>query len=145
MSTLVTFFGAESGRTAKVAKDLAERIGADVVEIVPEKIYSKADLNWMNPIARCNREHALKKDVPVASRVEVFPSMMLFILAFRSGMGVLPMLSIHFAAIYLYPFVRPNMSIKGRTMIPAGNNPITIPIFRVFLGISKITYTRIYK
>ena len=72
MKTLVTYFSAESGRTAGVAKDLADRKGADLFEIVPEKIYTKADLNWMNPLARCNREHAMKKDVPVAKAVEDF-------------------------------------------------------------------------
>ena len=72
MKTLVTYFSAESGRTAGVAKDLADRKGADLFEIIPEKIYTKADLNWMNPLARCNREHAMKKDVPVAKEVEDF-------------------------------------------------------------------------
>ena len=72
MKTLVVYFSAESGRTAGVAKAFAENIGADVFEIVPEKIYSKADLNWMNPLARCNREHIAKVEVPVAGKVENF-------------------------------------------------------------------------
>ena len=72
MKSLVTYFSAESGRTAGVAKDLAEAIGADLFEIVPEKPYTGSDLNWMNPLARCNREHAMKKDVPVAGKVENF-------------------------------------------------------------------------
>ena len=70
--TLVAYFSAESGRTAGVAKDLAARLGADLYEIVPEKPYSKADLNWKNPLARCNREHVAKKDVPVRGSVESF-------------------------------------------------------------------------
>ena len=65
MKTLVTYFTAESGRTAAVGKELASMLGADIIEIVPEKPYSRADLNWMNPLARCNREHVAKKDVPV--------------------------------------------------------------------------------
>ena len=69
MSTLVAYFSAESGTTKKVAKDLAERIGADVFEIKPEKPYTKADLNYMNPLARCNREQLAKKDVPVAGKI----------------------------------------------------------------------------
>ena len=36
MSTLVTYFSAK-GTTAKVARDFAELIGADVFEIVPEE------------------------------------------------------------------------------------------------------------
>ena len=70
MSTLVTYFSAEAGTTAKVAKDLAKKIGADLFEIKPEIPYSKADLRYMNPLARCNREKFGNKDVPVAGRIE---------------------------------------------------------------------------
>ena len=70
MSTLVAYFSAEAGRTAGVAKSFAESIGADLYEIIPEKPYSRGDLKWINPLARCNREHAGKKDVPVSGQVE---------------------------------------------------------------------------
>lgn len=70
MSTLVTYFSAEAGTTAKVAKDLADRLHADLFEIKPEKVYTKADLSYLNPLARCNREKLGKKDVPVSGRVE---------------------------------------------------------------------------
>ena len=70
MSTLVTYFSAEAGTTAKVAKDLAKKIGANLFEIKPETPYSKADLRYMNPLARCNREKFGNKDVPVAGRIE---------------------------------------------------------------------------
>ena len=70
MRTLVTYFSAEAGRTAKVAKELAARLGADIFEIRPEKPYTEADLRYMNPLARCNREKIGNKDVPVAGRVE---------------------------------------------------------------------------
>ena len=70
MSTLVAYFSAEAGTTAKVAKDLAKKIGADLFEIKPEIPYSKADLGYMNPLARCNREKFGNKDVPVADRIE---------------------------------------------------------------------------
>ena len=40
MKTLVTYFSAE-GTTAKVAKELAEKIEADIFEIVPAEPYSK--------------------------------------------------------------------------------------------------------
>ena len=71
MKTLVTYFSAE-GTTAKVAKDLAEKLGTDLFEIRPEKAYTAADLNWRNPLARCNKEFFGKKDVPVAGTVEGF-------------------------------------------------------------------------
>ena len=70
MSTLVVYFSAEAGTTAKVAKDLAKKIGADLFEIKPETPYSKADLRYINPLARCNREKFGNKDVPVAGRIE---------------------------------------------------------------------------
>ena len=71
MAVLVTFFSAE-GTTAKVAKDLAEAIGADLFEIRPEKPYTAADIRWTNPLARCNREKFGKKEVPVSGRVQDF-------------------------------------------------------------------------
>lgn len=70
--TLVVYFSAESGRTAGIAKELAAYLGADIFEIRPEKPYSSADLNWMNPLSRCNREHMAKKDVPVTGSAENF-------------------------------------------------------------------------
>ena len=71
MATLVTYFSAE-GTTAKVAKDLAKAIGADLFEIKPEKPYTAADIRWTNPLARCNREKFGKKDVPVTGRIPDF-------------------------------------------------------------------------
>ena len=72
MKALVVYFSAESRKTAGVAKELASAAGADLFEIIPEKIYTKEDLNWKNPLARCNREHLGKKDVPVVGTVDNF-------------------------------------------------------------------------
>ena len=69
--TLVLYFSAE-GNTEKVAKAYAEKIGADVFEIVPEVKYTAADIRWTNPLARCNREQIAGKDVPVAQKIENF-------------------------------------------------------------------------
>lgn len=66
---LVAYFSA-SGVTAKLAKNLAEAIDADLFEIKPVKPYSEADQNWKNPLARCNKEKLGKKDVPVSGSVE---------------------------------------------------------------------------
>ncbi|MCR4657122.1 MAG: flavodoxin [Lachnospiraceae bacterium] len=71
MATLVCYFSAK-GTTAKVAKEFAEKNGADVFEIVPKEPYTKADINYINPIARCNREQMGGKDVPVSGRIENF-------------------------------------------------------------------------
>ena len=48
---LVAYFSA-SGVTKKVAENLAKAAGADIFEIVPEQLYTKADLNWMNKKSR---------------------------------------------------------------------------------------------
>jgi flavodoxin len=71
MSTLVTFFSAE-GTTKAVAVEFAKKIGADCFEIVPEEVYTKADINYLNPLSRCNKEQMGKKDVPVVGKVEDF-------------------------------------------------------------------------
>jgi flavodoxin len=52
---LVAYFSA-SGVTEKLAKKLADGIGADLFEIEPEVPYTKADLNWMNKKSRSSVE-----------------------------------------------------------------------------------------
>ena len=71
MKALVVYFSAE-GTTARVAKDLASKVEAEVFEIRPERPYSAADLKWTNPVARCNREKIGKKDVPVIGTIDNF-------------------------------------------------------------------------
>ena len=87
MKTLVAYFSAESGRTAGVAKKMAAAIGADLFEIRPVKPYSAADLNYMNPIARCNREFMGKKQVPVAGKVDHFDEYELVLIGFPIWYG----------------------------------------------------------
>jgi len=69
MKILVIYFSAQ-GTTAKIAKELATDINADLFEIKPETPYSPADIRWVNPLARCNREKFGKKDVPVSGKLE---------------------------------------------------------------------------
>ena len=66
MKTLVMYFSAESGRTAALAKVIAEEAAADLFEIKPKKLYSKADLNYLNPLSRVNLEKIGNKEVPTA-------------------------------------------------------------------------------
>ncbi|SDA20979.1 Flavodoxin [Ruminococcus sp. YE71] len=68
---IVAYFSAE-GTTAKVAKNLARQAGLETFEIVPAEPYSAADINWKNPLARCNKEKIGKKDVPVRDTLEGF-------------------------------------------------------------------------
>lgn len=52
---LVAYFSA-SGVTAKVAKKLAEAVGADIYEIKPAVPYTKADLDWEDKNSRSSIE-----------------------------------------------------------------------------------------
>ena len=54
--TLVTYFSA-SGVIAAGAYRLAKAIETDIFEIKPKVPYSSADLKYINPLARCNREN----------------------------------------------------------------------------------------
>lgn len=68
--TLVAYFSA-SGVTAKLAKNLAEAIDADLHEIQPQIPYSQMDLNWNDPKSRSSVEMNDKSFRPaVANQVE---------------------------------------------------------------------------
>ena len=54
--TLVVYYSA-SGNTAAVAGYIADALGADTVELVPQEPYSTDDLNWTVSGSRVNREH----------------------------------------------------------------------------------------
>lgn len=53
--TLVAYFSA-TGTTAQAAQALADAVSADLFEIVPEKPYSPADLNWHDRQSRSSME-----------------------------------------------------------------------------------------
>ena len=89
MKTLVAYFSA-SGVTRRQAEVLAEATGADLFEIVPEKPYTEADLKYMNPLARCNKEKLGRKDVPVAASIENFDQYDVVLLGFPIWYGGAP-------------------------------------------------------
>ncbi len=62
-NVLVAYFSA-SGVTARVAKSLAEAIGADLYEIRPKVPYTKADLNWQDASSRSSVEMRDKSSRP---------------------------------------------------------------------------------
>ena len=68
---LTVYFSAE-GNTAALAKRIAEASGSDIFEIRPETPYTKPDINWKNPLSRCNKEKIGKKDIPIVGKVENF-------------------------------------------------------------------------
>lgn len=67
---LVAYFSA-GGVTAKLAKRLAEEIGAGLFAIEPESPYTDADLNWQDKNSRSTVEMNDRKSRPaIRSRVE---------------------------------------------------------------------------
>lgn len=70
MSSLVAYFSATE-TTARAATRLAQAIGADLFEIVPERPYSAADLNWNDKSSRSSVEMANESCRPaIASLVD---------------------------------------------------------------------------
>ncbi len=53
---LVAYYSA-GGNTENVAKKIADNLGADTFEIVPQEIYTDEDLDWTADGSRVNREH----------------------------------------------------------------------------------------
>ena len=52
---LIAYFSA-SGVTARVAREMAETVGADLYEICPEVPYTSADLDWTDKKSRSTAE-----------------------------------------------------------------------------------------
>ena len=68
--TLVAYFSA-TGTTMEAATRLAKAANADLHEIVPETLYTPADLNWRDKSSRSSVEMADKSSRPaIANRVE---------------------------------------------------------------------------
>ena len=120
MKTLIAYFSAE-GTTAAVAKGAVDALGADLFEIRPEVPYSQADLNWKNPLARCNREFFGKKDVPAVGRIENFCSYDTVMLGFPIWYGGAPNVVSTFCKAYdwtgktVYIFATSGGSAIGKT------------------------------
>ncbi len=67
---LVAYFSA-SGVTGSVAEKLADETGADLFEIVPEKPYTNADLDWQNSRSRSSVEMKDRNSRPaIASKID---------------------------------------------------------------------------
>lgn len=68
--TLVAYFSA-TGTTMEAASKLAKVADADLFEIVPEVLYTPADLNWRDKSSRSTLEMEDKSSRPaIASKVE---------------------------------------------------------------------------
>ncbi len=67
-NTLVVYYSAQ-GHTVEFAEAIADELGADIFEIVPEDVYTEADLDWTDDESRVSREHDDEslRDVPLVS------------------------------------------------------------------------------
>ena len=107
--TLVAYFSA-SGVTARLAKSLAETIGADLFEIQPETPYTDADLNWNNPKSRSSLEMKDKASRPaVKDKVENMDAYTTIFLGFPIWWYVAPTIINTFLEQY---------DLTGKTIIP---------------------------
>lgn len=109
--TLVVYFSA-SGNTARVAKDIADAVGADLFEIVPAEPYTSDDLNYNNRSSRVNREHdneALRNVELSAEEVENWDSYDTVFVGYPIWWGI--------AAWPVSSFVTAN-DFAGKTVIP---------------------------
>ena len=106
---LVTYFSA-SGITEKVAKNLAEALGADLFEIKPKEAYTKADLNWRDKESRSTIEMKNPASRPeITGKVEDMCKYDTVFVGFPIWWGVAPRAVNTFLESY---------DFKGKTIIP---------------------------
>ncbi|MBR6102925.1 MAG: NAD(P)H-dependent oxidoreductase [Ruminococcus sp.] len=74
MSKVLTVYFSAGGRTAALAEKISAKAGGELFEVKPEVPYTEADINWKNPISRCNKEKIGKKDIPTVGKPETFES-----------------------------------------------------------------------
>lgn len=89
MKTLITYFSAQ-GKTKSIAEAVANECGIDTFEIVPVEPYTAADIKYINPLARCNKEKLGNKDVPVAGTIENFDEYDTILIGFPIWYGGAP-------------------------------------------------------
>lgn len=106
---LVAYFSA-SGVTKRLAKRLAEAIGADLHEIIPAQKYTNADLDWTNKKSRSSVEMNDKASRPaVANYVENMEQYDTIFVGFPIWWYVAPMIINTFLEQYDW---------TGKTVIP---------------------------
>lgn len=106
---LVAYFSA-SGTTAKLAKNLAQAVQADLHEIQPETPYTSGDLNWMDKKSRSSVEMKDKAFRPaIANRIDGMEEYDKVFVAFPIWWYVAPTIINTFLEQY---------DLKGKTIIP---------------------------
>lgn len=106
---LVAYFSA-SGVTARMAKTLADSIGADLHKIQPEIPYTSEDLNWQNKKSRSSVEMEDKSFRPtIANKVENMEQYDSIFIGFPIWWYVAPTIINTFLEQY---------DLKGKTVVP---------------------------
>lgn len=120
MAALVVYFSV-GGNTRKVAEAIAKNLSADIFEIRPEKPYTAGDINWINPLSRCNREKIGKKDVLIAGSIKDFDKYDTVFIGFPIWYGTAPNIVNTFCKAYdwkekkVYIFATSGGSDMGKT------------------------------
>lgn len=109
--TLVVYYSAQS-HTKAVAEKVAEKLDADIFEIVPDPIYTSEDLNWTNDNSRVSREHndeSLRNVKLTTTNVENWEEYDTVLIGYPIWWGI--------AAWPVDTFVKAN-DFDGKTVIP---------------------------
>lgn len=143
---LVAYFSA-SGITKKVAEKLAKVKGADLYEIVPEKKYTAADLNWRDKNSRSTIEMNDKSFRPaISGKVENMAQYDIIYLGFPIWWYVAPTIINTFLEQYdlsgkeIIPFATSGGSGMGNTvkeLAPSCPGAKLLPGKRVSANISE--------
>lgn len=119
--TLVAYFSA-TDNTKSVAEKLASAINAELFEIIPEQIYTDADLNWNDESSRTSVEMADRNSRPkIASKIDNMTEYKIIYLGFPIWWGREPSIIDTFMESYdftdktIIPFVTSGSSDIGNT------------------------------
>ena len=115
---LVAYFSA-TGVTKKVAEEIATLSGGTLFEIMPEKPYTKEDLDWKDSLSRSTLEMKDKSSRPaIENKVEDFSKYDVIFIGFPVWWYTCPTIVNTFLESY---------DFKGKTVVPfatSGGSPI---------------------
>ncbi|MBE6128895.1 MAG: flavodoxin [Erysipelotrichaceae bacterium] len=108
-NVLVAVFSA-SGVTKRVGEEIARNCGGDFFEIIPEEVYTSADLNWNNSSSRSSIEMNDPSARPaIAGKVADMTDYDTVIIGFPIWWGIAPRIIETFLESY---------DFSGKTIIP---------------------------
>jgi len=106
---LVAYFSA-TGTTKGAAEKLAKATGGELFEIVPEQLYTSADLNYHNKSSRCCKEHADRSIRPaIKSKVADMKKYDVVFIGYPIWWGEAPNIISTFMESY---------DLSGKTLVP---------------------------